>query len=580
MTGAARRTWPAWSGTDETDPMTRALLERVAVGWLAPDAVALRQAPATVSILVALVVVESTVTPERPGLLAAAAVLVGLAQLAGLFVPWRYLRPVWRATMPLAQMAAIGLLDIGTGLQMAEFDILLILPMGMLALRPERWGPALALAMCTVVLLAPAIVDVDRRQPLLHAVVTLLVVVPTVVGAYGIVQASRVQARELQRARDALDVRAEQLRASRDTLSSIIEAATEQAIIATDLHGVVLSANSGAERILGRGVHELVGSEIGDLVDDLRPGAPQDVHLGVPLSRLVGLATEGGTHVEEWRAVLPDGTTRFLELVATQRPGLDDPGPTLPAGYLFVGTDVTPRRDEQRQQDEFIGLVSHELRTPLASILGYLELIRSGDHVLDEEQSRYLDVVERNANRLRSLVDELLASAQVVVGAPASGQEVDVGDVARGAVTSQAPISRAAGVQVDVQADEPVPLLSDPQRLTQIVDNLVSNAVKHSLAGDRVVVEVRPGTAPDGARTALIRVVDEGAGIAPDELSRLTERFYRTRDTKRRRVRGVGLGLSLVQAIVDEHGGRLTIDSELGNGTRVEVVLPDLSDRT
>ncbi|MBD7918931.1 PAS domain-containing protein [Cellulomonas sp. Sa3CUA2] len=558
--------------------MTRALLERVAVGWLAPDAVALRQAPATVSILVSLVVVESTVTPERPGLLAAAAVLVGLAQLAGVFVPWKYLRPVWRATLPLTQMAAIGLLDIGTGLQMAEFDILLILPMGMLALRPERWGPALALAMCTVVLLAPAVVDVDRRQPLLHAVVTLLVVVPTVVGAYGIVQASRVQARELQRARDALDVRAEQLRASRDTLSSIIEAATEQAIVATDLDGVVVSANSGAERILGRAADELVGHEVGDLVADPGPAAPQD-HAGVPLGRLVGSAADGGTHVEEWRVVLADGTTRYLELVATLRPALDGTGPALPAGYLFVGTDVTPRREEQRQQDEFIGLVSHELRTPLASILGYLELIRSGEHVLDDEQSRYLDVVERNANRLRSLVDELLASAQVVVGAPLAAQEVDVGEVVRAAVTSQAPVSRAAGVRVDVDADGPVPLLSDPQRLTQIVDNLVSNAVKHSLAGDRVVVEVHAGASPEGARTARIRVVDQGAGIAPDELSRLTERFYRTRETKRRRVRGVGLGLSLVQAIVAEHGGTLTIDSELGSGTQVEVVLPDLEEQ-
>jgi len=574
-----RRTWPAWPQTDPSDPVTHDLLDRVAAGWLAPDAVGLRQVPGTVSIIVALLVVESSVTPARPELLVLAAVLVALGQLAGALLPWRYIPPVWRATLPLTQMAAIALLDIGAGLPRAEFDILLIVPMGMLALRPERWGPAIALAGCALVLLVPAVVDVERTRPLLHAVVTFLVIVPTVLGAHGIVQATRAQARELQRARDALDVRAEQLRASRDVLRSIFDAATEQAIVATDLSGVVVAANSGAERVLGRPVGDLVGRDIGRLV----AGDAAGVRLqgdgdgtAVPLARLVGRAADGGTHVEEWRADLPDGTTRYVELVATPRPALEGTSPELPVGYLFVGTDITPRHDEQRQQDEFIGLVSHELRTPLSSILGYLELIRSGGHALDDEQTRYLDVVERNANRLRSLVDELLASAQLAVGAGMSAQEVDVVDVVHSAVASQEPVARAGGVRVDVEADGAVPLTSDPQRLTQVVDNLLSNAVKHSLAGARVVVEVRPGTTTDGARTAHVRVVDEGAGIAADELSRLTERFYRTRDTKRRRVRGVGLGLSLVKAIVDEHGGTLAIDSEPGVGTRVEVVLPDL----
>ncbi|MBO9569207.1 MAG: PAS domain-containing protein [Cellulomonas iranensis] len=570
---------PARHAPDGVPPGDADLLRRVASAWLAPDAVGLRQLPTTVALLLAVALVESSVAPARPALLVVAAALVVVAQGVASLVPWRRVATPWRAVPPVAQLTAIALLDVGTGLPRADFDVLVLLPVGALALRPERWGPAIGLAGSATVLLAPAVVDVGRVRPLLHAVVTFLVIAATAVGAHSLVQAARRQAEELRRARDALDVRARQLRASRDTLSSIVQAATAQAVVATDPDGVVLTASPGTERVLGVPPAELAGRPVTGLVTDDGPGLrlldAADATSHVPLARVVGRAADGGTHADEWRRVGPDGAVRHVEVVVTPRPALEGASPELPAGYLLVGTDVTPRHDEQRRQDEFIGLVSHELRTPLASILGYVRLIRTSGRPLDDEDRRYLDVVERNAHRLDALVDELLTSAQLAVGAVLSPQEVDVAEVVRASVTSQAPVARAAGVQVDVDADPAVPLLSDPQRLGQVVDNLLSNAVKHSLAGDRVRVTVRAGATPDGARTARVRVADDGPGIAPDELARITQRFYRTRDTRRRRVRGVGLGLSLVRAIVDEHGGTLSIDSEPGAGTRVEVVLPD-----
>ena len=144
------------------------------------------------------------------------------------------------------------------------------------------------------------------------------------------------------------------------------------------------------------------------------------------------------------------------------------------------------------------------------------------------------------------------------------------------AVGNQLPGARALDVDVVVDGDRPVPLRSDAQRLGQVVENLLSNAVKYSEPGARVEVSVTRAAGPDGGRAARVVVADHGTGIAADELARLTERFYRTRDTRRRRVRGVGLGLSLVRSIVDEHGGTLDIRSELGAGTQVEVVVPDL----
>ena len=579
----------------DQDAVARDVLDRLATRWLAPDAVGLRQVPATSSIALSLVVVAVAVEPLHPELLVAATVVTGLAMAAGFLAPWpRWPRPAL-AALPLAQMVAIALLDLGVGSTYPSFDVLLFLPLATLALRPEKWGPRLALLGSGVVLLAPAVVDVGRVYPLLHACVTSLILTPVVLGAHGLVDSARRQAVELQSARDALARRARELEDSRDTLRSIMQAATEQAIVAIDSAGVVLSASNGAERIFGRPLDELIGTGVTRLLvpapADVEPAAgprpdddsPDDRRSGEGaggesdvLRVLVGSAAAGGTHVAEWQTVLPNGSTRPLELVVTARRPPDSQRGDLPSGYLVVATDVSARYEEQRQQDEFIGLVTHELRTPLASILGYLDLMRLDDHGLDEEQLHYLGVVERNAERLRLLVDDLLASAQLVLGGAGSVEELDVVDVVRAAVASQAPIAAASGVHVTVTGDVRVPLVSDNQRLTQVVDNLVSNAVKYSLSGGEVVVEVRSGTRGDGARVARVRVIDEGTGIAPEELSRLTERFYRTKDTRRRRVRGVGLGLSLVEAIVGAHGGSLTIDSEPGVGTRVEVELPDL----
>ena len=121
-----------------------------------------------------------------------------------------------------------------------------------------------------------------------------------------------------------------------------------------------------------------------------------------------------------------------------------------------------------------------------------------------------------------------------------------------------------------------MPLRSDVQRLGQVVDNLLSNAVKHTHPGTTVEVTVERAETAEGLRAASIRVRDHGPGIEPDELARLTGRFYRTRDTRRRRVRGVGLGLSVVRTLVDDHGGTLTFESAPGDGATVQVVLPDL----
>jgi signal transduction histidine kinase len=419
-------------------------------------------------------------------------------------------------------------------------------------------------------------------HPVIHSLVVLLVLGLVAVGAHGVVGMVRRQAAQLGRARDDLAAGAQQLRASRDTLRGIMVAAKEVGFLATDLAGRVVWASPGAVRVFGRPGSELVGLDVAQLVDAAALAARLAEHpepgAADAASRVVlGTATAGGTHVDDWSVTLPDGERRHLEFTVTERAAPSGSEDELAAGYLVVVTDVTARHEEERVQDEFIGLVSHELRTPLASILGYVDLLRLEGDRLDDEQRGYLAVVERNARRLGSLVDDLLASAQIVAGQSLlEGRDVDVAQVVGEVVENARPAALAAGVEVVVDGDPVVPLVSDPDRLGQVAANLVSNAVKYSSAGGLVRVTVTAGSTPVGSNLVRLRVADQGSGISADEIERVTQRFYRSRETRRRRVRGVGLGLALVDRLVHDHGGMMSIRSEPGEGTEVDVTLPDL----
>lgn len=564
----------------------RGAYAKVWSAWFADDAVGLRQLPLTVSLAAVLVILFFSDVEGDPELLVASGVLAAIVQLVGSLGRWDRWPRGWRYALPLVQMLAIGVLEIGSGTVLASFDVLLFLPVVSLALQPGLRGVAIALVASAVVLfvpILPAFVEIGRLHPLVHVLVDLLVIGLVAVGTHGIVGLARRQAAELARARDDTAVTARRLRDSRDTLRGILQAATEQGFVAADFAGRVVSVNPGAERIFGRPERELLGTDVAGLVaaDALaeRLAATGPHPWADAANRAVlGRAVAGETQVDDWEVLLPDGTRRHVELTVTERPALGGREPELQAGYLVVVTDITARYEEERTQDEFIGLVSHELRTPLASILGYVDLMRLEGDSLDEEQRGYLDVVDRNARRLRSLVDDLLTSAQMAAGKYAlAADEIDVVQVVRETVANGSPTADAAGVDVEVDGDARVPLRSDAGRLGQVVDNLLSNAVKYSERGGRVRVTVTAGTSSHGGRFARLQVADEGSGIPADELEHITERFYRSRETRRRRVRGVGLGLSLVDQIVQDHGGTMTFRSEPGHGTEVDVTLPDVT---
>jgi PAS domain S-box-containing protein len=225
-----------------------------------------------------------------------------------------------------------------------------------------------------------------------------------------------------------------------------------------------------------------------------------------------------------------------------------------------------------RMKDEFIALVSHELRTPLTSIRGYLELVvdDAAESGMPVEQQEWLQVIDRNAERLQSLVEDLLVSAQAHAGGLVLAHTLfDVTTVVRQCAAAHTPTATTRGIELTCVAEPELHVTGDPVRIGQVIDNLLSNAVKFTPAGGRV--ELIASRHDHGVR---IEVADTGIGIPADEQERLFERFFRTTRAQSDAVTGIGLGLAISKAIVEAHRGRLSCRSVEGEGTTFTVDLP------
>lgn len=228
-------------------------------------------------------------------------------------------------------------------------------------------------------------------------------------------------------------------------------------------------------------------------------------------------------------------------------------------------------RELDRLKDEFVALVSHELRTPLSSIRGYVELLLEGaGGPLSEQQEKFLQVVGRNGERLLTLAEDLLFLARAEAGRlPLQKAPLDLRDVVAAAVENARPVAEEKGLELRTELAGAVPVEADRERLGQVADNLVSNAVKFTPAGGLVVVR-----AARHGRQALLEVVDSGIGIPAQELLHVFGRFYRTTAATDAAIPGTGLGLAICRAIVDAHGGVVEVESEPGVGSTFRVRLP------
>ncbi|MDX6556598.1 MAG: hypothetical protein QOD86_2793 [Miltoncostaeaceae bacterium] len=308
----------------------------------------------------------------------------------------------------------------------------------------------------------------------------------------------------------------------------------------------------------------------------------------------VGAPTDPATAERAWRAGEPVVTTERGGEIALAVPiagegatlavlqfrgpgiGLDERElrSTLAAVDALIGQYLARKRmarETERLKDEFVALVSHELRTPLTSIIGYLEVVLDEEE-LDPAARRWLQVVERNAHRLLRLVGDLLFIARMEAGQLAldAARPIDLVALAEQSVQAAQPHAEGAGVTIALAGGRPdAPCWGDADRIAQVLDNLVSNALKFTPSGGRVDVRLRRER---GA--AVIEVADTGVGIPAGELESLFQRFFRASTATRDKIAGVGLGLSIAKAIVEAHGGAIEVESEEGAGATFRVRLP------
>jgi two-component system OmpR family sensor kinase len=235
--------------------------------------------------------------------------------------------------------------------------------------------------------------------------------------------------------------------------------------------------------------------------------------------------------------------------------------------------DMTTRLRAARQmQTDFVADVSHELRTPLTSMKGMVETLRDG--AIDDPQvrDRFLETAENETDRLIRLVNDLLLLSRVDSEAlNLQRQSTHLLQLVLATVERLRPQAEARGLGLSVESDSSIPLVwIDADRIQQVLVNLLDNAIKFSQPGDTVTVKVAPGP----GHSAQVQVCDQGIGIPAPDLPHIGQRFYRADKTRSRAAGGSGLGLAIAQSLVQAHGGRLWLESQVGEGTVVSFTLP------
>lgn len=249
-------------------------------------------------------------------------------------------------------------------------------------------------------------------------------------------------------------------------------------------------------------------------------------------------------------------------------------GPIPGGGAVAVLHDLTRIEQVERTQREFIANVSHELRTPLTSISGYVETLLDFERNLSPQSREFLETILKNATRMTRLTEDLLVLARVESGEnPIHPSAVLADKLVRDAVASVRGIARDAGAKLDMGTLDTVKVLADGDAITQVLSNLIENATKYGRPTTGEPARIEVSVEIKGAY-AEFRVRDYGAGIASEHHERIFERFYRVDKARSRETGGTGLGLAIARHIVVQHGGKIWVESRMGQGSTFAFTLP------
>ncbi|QLE59464.1 response regulator [Nostoc sp. TCL26-01] len=355
----------------------------------------------------------------------------------------------------------------------------------------------------------------------------------------------------------------EALRISQVRLARILDIA-DDAIISMDANQKITLFNQGAEKIFGYSAQEIIGQRLDVLIPQrffqVHRQHVQDFGQAASLARRMG-------ERKEIFGCRQDGTEFPAEASISK---LHLNGEVF---YTAILRDITERKQIERMKDEFVSVVSHELRTPLTSIHGSLGMLASGLLTADSPSGkRLLQIATDSTERLVRLINDILDIERIESGRVKMEREIcNLNDLVASAVSIMQPLANKAGIKLSISSLS-IQLWVDADRIVQTFTNLLSNAIKFSDGGNTVwlIVEKQDNE-------LLVTVKDHGRGIPSDKINSVFERFQQVDSSDSRNHEGTGLGLAICQSIVQQHGGRIWVESVLGEGSSFYFTLPIIS---
>lgn len=351
----------------------------------------------------------------------------------------------------------------------------------------------------------------------------------------------------------------EELRRSEERFRTLFEFAPDACVL-FDTEGNFVDGNKAAEKLLGYTLEEVLGKNLFDL------GVFSHEDIECVLENLMKTANGQPSGPDEFVLKRKDGDRISVE---TRTLPMNIEGRDM---IYAIARDITLRKQAEEAKDRLISNISHELRTPLTSIHGYVHFLLSGKMgEFSEEQKKALEIIAEESDRLRGLIDNFLDLMTI----DAEGLKMDVNEISLPRVID----SLTSSMEMELEKKEISlskdfspdldPIVGDEAKLRQALSNLLGNAIKFTPSGGAIQI-----TAKKDDKAVVVEVADTGMGIVPEDLPHVFERFYQADSSSTRGFGGAGLGLAICKEIVEAHGGRIEVESEIGKGSVFRVVLP------
>ncbi|MFD4959621.1 sensor histidine kinase [Microbacterium sp. NPDC058389] len=507
---------------------------------------------ASVLITAVLVMVLQPATFGRWNFLLGTLAVVVLT-LATLAVPWSRMPAPTVLAVPFADALAIGLVSSGTELRLGY---LWVFPVMWVAMHFRATALAALLALIGLILL----VDSSIASSSIAALRVFVVLISlTFIGITAHLALRRTRSlrrlmrRQAGRLTATLGRRSDQERRTMEILNGI-----DTGIVRLSEAGTILAVNDAYSRLYGL-----------DLLDPTLPARSVEYTglrgMPVPYSeRPFSRATRGETFTDAsvW-LFTAEGEWRALSVTAKRLAARGDED----AGVLLLVHDVTALTYAQRERERFTAMASHELKHPLTVMIGNAELALELDDLAPRTRERFESIIAAS-DRMLTMTESLVTTSRRGFGGRDEVDDIDLRQIVLDSVASFRATAAAADITIDVRADEALPIAADGFRLRQVVDNVVSNAIKYTQRDG----EVRILAAIDRA-SVVLTIADTGIGIDADDLPLVLTPYFRAAEAKEK-AGGTGLGLGISNDIVRAHGGTLSVESETGAGTTVTVTLP------